>query len=150
MQHLLLGINAHINLDLGIAAAVVAPGDAIGGLKADFDRINAILARLVGAVQLALGEVSPRLKMIAAIESVEDKVFNFAMDEARDGAWGFAQTLAPLPPATWGAQIADRDRRVTDVGRAILDPGLLASPVVAWIRAAESTDIRTNIQIVGG
>jgi hypothetical protein len=150
VQHLLLGINAHINLDLGVAAATVAPGTAIGAMKADFDRINEILARLGGAVQLALGEVSPRFKAMAAIESVEDRVFNFAMDKARDGAWAFAQTLAALPPDTWRAQLADRDRIVTDVGRGILDPGPLAAPVVAWIRAAESTDVRTNIQIVGG
>ena len=27
LQHLLAGVNAHINLDLGIAAATIAPGD---------------------------------------------------------------------------------------------------------------------------
>jgi len=30
LQHLLLGMNAHINLDLGAAAAIVCPGDQIG------------------------------------------------------------------------------------------------------------------------
>ncbi|HEY6348039.1 MAG TPA: DUF5995 family protein, partial [Candidatus Angelobacter sp.] len=33
VQQLLIGINAHINLDLGIAAATVAPGDKLAGLK---------------------------------------------------------------------------------------------------------------------
>jgi hypothetical protein len=149
VQHLLLGINAHINLDLGVAAAVVAPGAAIGGLKADFDRINAILSRLVVAVQLALGDVSPRFKTIEAVESVEDKVFDFALDKAREGAWAFAQTLAQLPTDAWAAALAQRDRLVADVGHAILDPGPLANPVVAWIRAAESSDVRSNILIIG-
>ena len=31
LQHLLLGMNAHINLDLGIAAARVAPGERLAG-----------------------------------------------------------------------------------------------------------------------
>jgi hypothetical protein len=35
MQHLLLGINTHINLDLAIAAAHTAPGNAITGLQHD-------------------------------------------------------------------------------------------------------------------
>jgi hypothetical protein len=39
---------------------------------------------------------------------------------------------------------------VTGVGRAILRPGPLAVPVVAWIREAESSDVTGNIQIVGG
>ena len=48
LQHLLLGMNAHINLDLGIAAARTAPGDRLPDLKDDFDRINEVLAGLVG------------------------------------------------------------------------------------------------------
>jgi hypothetical protein len=150
IQHLLLGINAHINLDLGIAAATVAPGPAIAGLQSDFDTINTILARLVGAVQLAIGEVSPRFKTIEAVESIEDRLFDFVLDKARAGAWSFAQQLAVLAPAEWDAQIAARDAAVTGVGRAILRPGPLAVPVVAWIREAESNDVTGNIQIVGG
>lgn len=40
IQHLLLGINAHINLDLGIAAGQTLEGDAIMDLVEDFNRIN--------------------------------------------------------------------------------------------------------------
>src|SRR5215203_4369433 len=39
LQHLLAGINAHINLDLGIAAAGTAPGPSLAELRRDFDRI---------------------------------------------------------------------------------------------------------------
>src|SRR5690606_22160887 len=35
-QHLLLGINTHINLDLGIAAAQTVSGDQIHEMQADF------------------------------------------------------------------------------------------------------------------
>jgi hypothetical protein len=149
VQHLLLGINAHINLDLGIAVATIAPGAAIGGVRNDFDEINAILARLVGAVQLALGEVSPRFKATSAIESIEDKLFDFALDAAREGAWEFAVKLAALPTDQWADAIAARDKDVVAVGRAILNPGPLAVPVVKWIREAESSDVSNNILIVG-
>ncbi len=150
IQHLLLGINAHINLDLGIAAATIAPGAAIGSLKDDFDKINAILARLVGAVQLALDEVSPRFKTIEAVAWVEDKIFDFALDAARDGAWAFAVKLAALSSDRWGDEIAARDVAVVGVARAILNPGALEVPVLKWILDAESSDISLNIQIVGG
>ena len=43
LQHLFLGMNAHINLDLGIAAAEVCPGDKIESLRGDFFKINIVL-----------------------------------------------------------------------------------------------------------
>ena len=52
-QHLLLGMNAHINLDLGIACAEVAPGPAIDDLEL-WDRVAAYeedLRALVGAIR---------------------------------------------------------------------------------------------------
>ena len=39
LQHLLLGMNAHINLDLGIAAAQISPKDEIHSLQNDFNTI---------------------------------------------------------------------------------------------------------------
>ncbi|HLK38839.1 MAG TPA: DUF5995 family protein [Polyangiaceae bacterium] len=149
VQHLLLGINAHINLDLGIAAATVAPGVSISGLKDDFFRINAVLTRLVAAIEVALTEVSPRMKTVELFADLEDKLFDFALDRARDGAWAFALKLAATPQEQWPPVIAARDAAVVDVGRAILSPGPLAAPVVAWILGAESPDVALNIQIVG-
>jgi len=46
LQHLLVGMNAHINLDLGIAAAEISNGHDIKQLKGDFDKINTILSEL--------------------------------------------------------------------------------------------------------
>ncbi len=44
LQHLLAGMSAHINLDLGVAAATVAPGGDLAELRNDFDTINDVLA----------------------------------------------------------------------------------------------------------
>ena len=51
LQQLLLGMNAHINFDLGIAAAEIAPGDELPSLEHDFNEINDILAGLVANVE---------------------------------------------------------------------------------------------------
>ncbi|MEO8117494.1 MAG: DUF5995 family protein, partial [Bacteroidota bacterium] len=46
LQHLLLGINTHINLDLAIAAAEVAPGNSIYAMHNDFNKINSLISSL--------------------------------------------------------------------------------------------------------
>ena len=47
IQHLLLGMNAHINLDLGQAAAKVAKPNRINDLENDFMEVNKVLAGLI-------------------------------------------------------------------------------------------------------
>ena len=58
VQHILLGMNAHINLDLAIAASEVSYGKNIIDLKTDFMKVNEILARLTNMMQESLGRVS--------------------------------------------------------------------------------------------
>jgi hypothetical protein len=43
VQQLLTGMNGHINLALGISAAILAPGDQVGSLLVDFNTVNAVL-----------------------------------------------------------------------------------------------------------
>ena len=58
LQQMLLGINAHINLNLGIAASeTVGSQGSIVNILHDFDTINAILAPLVDEVQKDLTQV---------------------------------------------------------------------------------------------
>ena len=47
LQQLLVGINAHINLDLGIATARTCPGSELAPLENDFKEIRAYHARLI-------------------------------------------------------------------------------------------------------
>src|SRR5690606_19486988 len=58
VQHLLLGMNAHINLDLGIAAAEISSAATISQLHNDFIKINMVLAT-------AYNDMLPKLKTIA-------------------------------------------------------------------------------------
>ena len=100
LQHLILGINAHINLDLGVVAAQLAPGDAIAGLKDDFRRINDVLGRLAPPVQDCLGRFSPLLHVLFKVSGPkDDQVLNFSFKVARNEAWAQAVTLAHLDPA---------------------------------------------------
>ncbi len=146
LQNLLLGINAHVNFDLGIAAAQVCPGDAIGGLQGDFDKINQILGGLLPAVEAQLGRFSPFLGLLDQLGGrSEEEVLNFSLDLARIGAWNHAVVLAHLPPAFWPPALDTFDQKTTFLGKLVADPGGLAAKAVEIIRLTESLDVRSVI-----
>ena len=151
LQHLLAGVNAHINLDLGIAAAEAAPGPALPSLRRDFDRINEILALGLERVQRAVATVSPCLGLLDRTGGRhDDEVIRFSIDKARAGAWRFATELAPLDRDSWTGAIGARDARVASVARAVLSPGFPLSVALVVVRACESGDVRRNIDALAG
>lgn len=151
LQHLLLGVNAHINLDLGIAAAAAAPGDALPALRRDFDRINEILASVLDHVQRALSRLSPCLGLLDRLGGRhDDEVVRFSIDKARAGAWGFATELAPLDPAAWAGPIRTRDARVARVARIVLRPGFPLEAGLVVIRACERSSVARTLDVLGG
>jgi hypothetical protein len=148
VQHLLLGVNAHINLDLGISAAETAPGDTLPALRRDFDRVNELLSMLIHQVLVDVAEVSPAIGLLDRIGGRRDEeVIRFSVEAARTGAWRFATELSALPRDSWGGPISARDARVGRVGRIVLDPGLLTFGLL-FIRAAESSDVPRVIDVL--
>lgn len=151
IQHLLLGMNAHINLDLGIAAATIAstPGD-LESLWPDFLIINSILARLTSVVEVELSQVSPRLGEIEDFApGLESKVFDFGLDAGRDFAWALAVELVAAQAGNWQEVISARDQEVAAIGKALYPLHGLAGEIEKWIKAKESTNISYNILVVG-
>ena len=149
LQHLLLGMNAHINLDLGIAAATVAPTpQSLEALWPDFMKISEVLARLTRVVEDELCQICPRLQRAADLVTVEDRLFSFGIDKARDLAWAFASQLVATPQSQWKGPIKARDDLTAAAGRALYPLHGLAGGVVRSIHEDESTDIRFNIQVV--
>lgn len=148
LQHLLAGINAHINLDLGIAAATTAPGADLPSLRRDFDRINEILASLIAGIEHDLAELSPWIGVLDWIGGRHDEeVIRFSIEVARTEAWRFASELAPLAASDWSGPIGARDARTAHLGRCILTPGLLSAGLFV-IRAREGDDVHRVIQIL--
>jgi hypothetical protein len=138
LQHLLLGMNAHINLDLGIACAGVAPGTAITELEPDFVRINAILGGLVQSVQNRLNRVSPLYRFVDDVSGAIDRsVVNFSIGRARAEAWRFALELAAMDPTAAATRIAAQDRVVSRIGARVLHPGAMASAGLLGVRLTE-------------
>lgn len=146
LQQLLSGMNAHINLDLGIAAAQVCPGAQLPQLKPDFDQINAVLASMIGAVASEIAAVSP---LIGDLEKVglrsETSLVNFDIVAARDAAWFAAERLAAEPQILHDITIDALDLGVSIEGRAILYPDN-ADVGLTLIQQAESKDVRLIIE----
>jgi hypothetical protein len=143
LQHLLSGMNAHINLDLGVAAARVCPGAELAGLRGDFDRINDVLASLTPVVEAEVDGLSPDVATLAGLAPrLELRLVGFAMDDAREAAWKFAGELAPLTPQDQVPLMAKRDAEAALLADAVLHDGL----VVRAVRARESADVARNVE----
>jgi hypothetical protein len=125
LQHLLLGVNAHINLDLGIVAADLAGGPAgLPALRPDFEAVNDVLASMVDTSQAAMGSVSPWFGVADRLGARNDEaVIRFSLRRARTQAWAFAQRLAALVAAERPAEIERVDVAVDALARRILHPG---------------------------
>ena len=146
LQHLLIGMNAHINLDLGIAAAQIMEGKGIQDLKGDFDKINTVLSELVNDVQQDLAAIWPTLKTILRwTKKVDDFLIDFSMELARDGAWKFATTLAENP-GTLPHLIQERDQKVADKATIISNPGLIVNIIFGIIRLGERGTVSEKIE----
>jgi len=147
LQHLLMGMNAHINLDLGIAAAEISRGRNIEDLKNDFSKINEVLSDLVNEVQNDLAEIWPALKVILKFAGkVDDFLVDFNMKTARDGAWKFAKSIADLQGDEWQSQIAIRDQKVAVKSRIITNAGFIARIIQVVIRIGERGTVAEKIE----
>jgi hypothetical protein len=145
LQHLLLGMNAHINLDLGIAAAEVAPGAALPALRGDFLRINTVLAELTGEVKAQLSTIWPLIGLLErAAGTADDVVAEFSMSRARDDAWSLATILAPRGDSARAMIIGIRDHWAASfIGRTLAPPGLgdVLGRLAAMDEAASVPDV---------
>ena len=149
VQHLLAGVNAHIDLDLGIAAQTIAPGPQLNTLREDFNRINGVLASQVTGVVEDIHELSPVLAdLYAVLEQNEIHLINQALKIYRDSAWGFATTLARSPTVLHEATIYARDIKVAQQGALIYSPPQPIAAVIDAIAARESRKVVENIKVL--
>lgn len=138
LQHLLFGMNAHINLDLGIAATEVTSKSTIQSLHSDFNKINKILASLVDEVQKDLSKIWPVLHVILKLGGkVDDFLIDFAMSIARDGAWKFANELSVEEGTNHENMIAQRDKKISELSKLITGHGIFVRILLKIIRLGE-------------
>jgi hypothetical protein len=150
LQHLLTGMNAHINFDLGITAQTVAPGSQLASLENDFNQINNILGSMIIKVRSDIEEVSPWIKLLDRYASqTEDQMINFSLGKARASAWLVAQMVNSTPANQLARELSILDDGVAMLGALIGSPKeWLISLGLHVIRIRESNDVQQVIDVL--
>jgi hypothetical protein len=150
LQDLLVGINAHVNLDLGVAAGEAFHGAALESFRSDFDKINVILGSLIGPVEQTISRFSPLIGILDRIGGRDEvEVLDFSLDAARDDAWLHATILSLEPPGVQPFTIQSIDRKTAFLGRLVANPTGLVARAVSLIRETESQDVPAIIDALG-
>lgn len=133
LEQLLLGMSAHINLDLGIAAAQTIEGQPLDGIHADFNMLNDIISGLTAGVLTELDKVSPLLSLLGLYAGNNDSVLiQFSISNARDGAWCFAEEIYGKSGTELEQAISERDQNILQLGNSLINQkGFLAFTV--WL-----------------
>lgn len=149
LQQLLLGMNAHINLDLGIAAVQASAGNDLQDLRNDFFKINEILSSLTDDIQKKINTLSPLLGWLDKIGGRTDEaMMNFSIDVARDEAWKFAVALGASGETIRAKKISEKDDDTESLSDFIANPGWLLNIGVFFIRLFETKNIDKAINVL--
>jgi len=149
LQHIFLGMNAHINLDLGISAASIMPNRKINPLKTDFERINSVIASINQNVQDSLNKICYPVELIDKLSNGKDNaVLDFAISKARDTSWATAVISSNTPNFLKDSVVGIVDYAAAKVASQILHPKLLTSTLAKELKKCETSDVVKNIEIL--
>lgn len=151
VQHLLLGMNAHINLDLSIATEFIMHGYSLDDIHNDFNTINSILADMIENIEDCLTKVNPLMRLLnLKIYKYDEMLVQFSISTARDGAWSFANELAGKAGHDYEDCILARDERIEQLGKSIARPrGLLLRFIIKLIRLFEKKNVGAIVKLLG-
>lgn len=127
IQHLLMGINAHINHDLAIALYDVGIKSNQADKYDDHNRVNNILEDATeGLKNEVSSKYAPILRRLdRAAGTMDDRLIQFSIPKAREHAWTFAVALTNAPDD----QSRQLIRRTINDQAAVLARLIMASPV---------------------
>ena len=149
LQHILLGVNTHINLDLAIAASQTCTAREMALLEDDFNRINAVIQQLSGNVQAGLTSIWWPMKFLTNIaKGREEVLLNFSIEKARRASWGNALWLANMQEAGRGKFINTIDDLVCGISAGITNRGQVSGYLLKLIRATEHNNVAANIRFI--
>lgn len=148
LQHLLLALNAHINLDLAVATATTCPASKLRAFRADFDRINQILSKLVDDVIQELSQIWPVFGALSPlVRGADGSMVRFSLPRAREHAWDLACELAGLTAAAQSPILDRHDQQILEVAETIRNPGLLNLPLMT-VRLIERGGVAETIELL--
>jgi hypothetical protein len=144
-QHLLTGLNAHINLDLAVATTTVA-GEDLDSLRSDFNLINGLLASQVSGVLDQMVKISPGIATARKLIPNETGIVASLLMRFRDASWSFAKTLHHDPDRNGTLDIQDSWASV--LATCYLHPRGAMGRIARWIGESESRNVARNIKVL--
>jgi len=94
LQHLLLGMNTHINFDLAQATADTIPAALVDAFEKDFLEINSILYEQVDSIQNKIAKSWWFYRVLDTILGrLDEKLVDFSMKKAREIAYENSKKL---------------------------------------------------------
>jgi hypothetical protein len=145
LQDVVVSLNAHINFDLGVAAADMF-GPQLAGFYDDFNHINDILAAMTPPVEAVVTGFSPLLHVLAAIGGKPAiEAIGFSLLAARNDAWLHAMLLTASPALARPTAQRAIDDKAAFLGRVVGQPPWPVSSAIDVVRETESHDVRAVI-----
>jgi hypothetical protein len=144
LQHVMMGMNAHISFDLGIATAEVVKDKQISDLEKDFNLVNEILKELIDEMQDSVGSVSWLFYLLDRLGgNMDEKLIDIGIREFREHAWQLAVLLSESgSDDERQALILEYDRKTAELNRAIQQPRNQFTRMAWWlIRLFEEKDV---------
>jgi hypothetical protein len=148
MQHLLLGMNAHINYDL--AQAVIDTQDKkLDNFHSDYLKINEILYEVVDDIQSKLNKTSIFLKIIDFIGWRFDETYaDFSMIKARDRAWKHAYKLSKIRPEQKEGFLSEMKEMSLEFAFFIKKPSFIYKILTYFNKISEKQNIKSNLLVL--
>jgi hypothetical protein len=123
IQHILIGMNAHISLDLCIAAKRVMDGRPIEDFKNDFMFVNEILASLTDEMQSKVSKVSRLMFLFDWLGGRKDELLiDKSMTKARSKSWRNATEIWKLKGKKLDDSIRSIDEQVKSLNEYLRHP----------------------------
>jgi Family of unknown function (DUF5995) len=148
LQHMVVGLNAHINYDLGIATAQIVP-NAMKAFEHDFNFINALVASQIQGMLDVVQDLSPAVVWIRRVIPDEIGFIKKVLVKFRTSGWFFAIYLAMNPDKAREKKVNQRSWTAA-LGAWYLDPPTYWRAVVPKLLGAiakrESRDVAKNLR----
>ena len=147
LQHIIMGMNAHINLDLAIATSSAMNDRELADIENDFNKVNDILYNILNEIQDRLGRVSRLMFLLDLIgKNSDEKIIDFSMRKAREQAWNNSNLLWALGTDQQDDVIKGIDLVVMRLSERVSSPkSRLLRFVLKTIRKFEDRDVATII-----
>jgi hypothetical protein len=143
IQHLILGINAHINHDLALALNDVGTEPQREEKYQDHNHINRILEAATDNLKQSVSEkYAPVLKRLdRGLGTLDDDITAFSISKAREHAWAMAIALTSAQtPLEQNIVISSLDEQAAVLSRLILSSPTRSSRLKTGIRSLKWAD----------